>query len=132
MLRRSPLRRKTRLRSRKPMRQRRAVRRRETRVRDTPRMLFVKTLPCCCPQPHVCVGATEAHHAGKKPGMKLKANDDTVIPLCTQGHQQCEDFHGPFSRFDHDSMRAWLDAQIARARELWDRRTSVQCVEIAF
>lgn len=132
---RSPLRRRTPLqpggyiRRKTRIRARRARPRRESRVRDTVYMLFVKTLPCCCPQPHQCEngpdvppGQVEAHHAGKKPGYGLKCSDRETIPLCTLGHRQCESFAGPFRRFGREQMRAWIAERIAETQALWERR----------
>jgi hypothetical protein len=132
--RRTPLRR-----SRKPIRQRRAKPRRDGRVRDTERMLWIKKLRCCAPQPHVCwnspdvePGQVECHHAGKKPGMGIKADDDTGIPLCSLAHRQCESYSGPFRGWTGEQMRGWHDQQIAETRALWDRRASQPHVEMAF
>jgi hypothetical protein len=121
--------RRARLRSRTPLRRSKPMRgpskkrsRYRPRPRDTERMLWIRTLPCCAPQPHVCEWHIEAHHAGKKPGLRMKAPDDTCIPLCLLAHRQCETFSGPFRDFDGEAMRAWQDAQIAHYRDLWEQR----------
>lgn len=93
-----------------------------TRERDTPYMLWCKTLPCLlAPYQHLdavgrCDGPTEADHAGKR-AMGRKAPDTTVIPLCrlhhVARHIKGNDF---FRALDHDATRAWLDAMIAQVQ----------------
>lgn len=92
-------------------------------------MLWIKTLPCCAPGPHVCHRIVQAHHAGKNPGMRLKAPDDTCIPLCKQAHTDLDAMAGVFRDFDGESLRAWQDERIAHYRALWEQRQAAKNAE---
>lgn len=101
------------------------------RPRETERMLWIKTLPCCAPGPHECHRIIEAHHAGPKPGMGRKAPDDTCIPLCRQAHSQIDAFSGPFRDFDRARMRSWQDEQVANYQALWEQQQAARLSENA-
>lgn len=49
---------------------------------------FVRNLPCCiCDRP----GPNEAHHAGQVRGVAIKADDLTVVSLCSTHHREFHD-----------------------------------------
>lgn len=114
-----PLERRTRLRSR------RASPRRSSRVLDAAYRAWVRRQPCCARSlpGHRCDGPIEGDHAGRR-GRGQKADDATMIALCQLAHQQRDAFHGPFRTFDHDSMRSWLDDQVAAHQERYARRAA--------
>jgi len=103
-----PLERRTRLRPR------RATPRRSERVYDPAYRAWVRRQPCAARAlpGHRCDGPIEGDHTGRR-AMGRKADDATMIALCQLAHQQRDAFHGVFATFDHDAMRAWLDAQVA-------------------
>lgn len=111
MKRSEPLKRRTRLATRRP----RA--RRSGRVHNPHFLAFVHTLPCAARsvQGHRCDGRIEADHAGERP-VGRRADDRTCIPLCMLGHRERTDFAGAFRGFDRVHMRGWLDEQIARTQ----------------
>lgn len=63
-----------------------------------------------------CEGRIEAHHAGKNPGVAMKAGDDTAVPLCRKHHRQLTDHSGSFRAFDRAYMRAIQDRWIAETQ----------------
>jgi hypothetical protein len=63
-----------------------------------------------------CRGRIEAHHAGPRPGVAMKADDTTTIPLCTQHHREWHGATGPFKHWTKDQRRAWSDAMIDLTR----------------
>jgi hypothetical protein len=65
-------------------------------------------------------GAVEAHHAGVKPGVGLKADDRTSIPLCHKHHRELEDKSGKFRGRTKSMMREWEDARIAETQAAWE------------
>lgn len=108
LARKTPLRRKTRLRARGDT----AYRRRE---RDLDYMRWVITLPCAArrlPERDPCSGRVEADHAGRRPGVGMKAADRTCIPLCSKHHRHRDNFHGMFRTWTGAQMRVWLDSVI--------------------
>jgi hypothetical protein len=106
---RTPLRRRTPLRSRAaaaPAAKRQS--KYKSRSRHTAYMLWVKCQPCLMRGVWgSCEGCVEADHAGPR-GAGRKAHDSTVIPLCHYHHQA--------SRFPRSwpqaQRRAWLHAAI--------------------
>lgn len=68
-----------------------------------------------------CSGRVEADHAGKKPAGWRKAPDRTCIPMCKKHHRERETFSGMFRHWDKESMRRWLDARIAVTQGEYDR-----------
>lgn len=105
-MKRTPLKRKTRLKQRATRRpdKRSAYRSRE---RDTAFMLWVKTLPCMAEKLSPCGGVIEADHTGGR-GIGRKADDRTCIPLCTRHHRERTDWTGPFKTWSQEEMRAFL------------------------
>lgn len=106
MLRRTPLRRKARLR---PRSKRNSYARRQ---RDPEYMAFVRRLPCSVSWPHGCQGPVEAHHAGERP-FGRKAPDWTCLPLCHKAHH---DWHSGGSTWKGVDRRAWASEQIGLHR----------------
>ena len=67
----------------------------------------------CCLAGPTCRGRIEAHHAGRKPGLALKAPDDTCVPLCRNHHADVTERKGPFAGRTREEMRVTQDAWIA-------------------
>lgn len=109
-MKRSPLKRKTRIKPRSTTK--------KTRPRNVPYMLWVKTLPCAAGymDGHLCSGPIHAHRAGERPGIGMKAPDETCIPLCEHHHQAWHAAHRPFEALHHHQRRAWSDRIIAETR----------------
>lgn len=104
-MKRSPLKRKTPLRSRS----------KRTKYARRPRALgymqWVKTQPCSVRGNGECGGPVEADHAGAR-GIGQKAPDATCIPLCRKHHRERTDMHGCFADLGAQAMRIWCDQQI--------------------
>jgi hypothetical protein len=76
-------------------------------------MAAVRSLPCCAPaSAYRCGGSVEPHHAGRRPGVAMKADDSTCIPLCTVHHRQWHDANGAFKGWVKAQRFAWADEQI--------------------
>lgn len=58
-------------------------------------------------------GRTEAHHAGKNPGIGMKAPDRTAIPLCSKHHAELTAKRGTFRLFAREALRDWQDCRSA-------------------
>jgi hypothetical protein len=119
---RTPLRRYARLESRHPMRKRARKPRRVSTPEDRAYMDFIRTLACCAPMPHLCRGCIDPHHAGIKPGLGLKAPDDTCIPMCRRSHREWEDHAGQFRGWTREQRREWQDYQIVVYQAMWSAR----------
>lgn len=92
------------------------------RPRDTPRMLWVKSQPCCAytiaPLDH-CEGVVEADHAGVH-GLSRKCDDSACIPLCVRHHRSPglrSILHG---QLGPGELRTWLNQMVAFYQRLWD------------
>lgn len=121
------------------------------RERDTPRMLWVKSLPCCVslirmgmsvgadrvapavagdwlgPMPDACNGPVHAHHAGEH-GTGNKAPDDAVIPLCEHHHADITNRgrrHGAFSDWPRGAVKRWELAMVAIYQERYAARSDL-------
>jgi hypothetical protein len=99
------------------------------RPRDTARMLWVKSLPCCAytgPWPAMliwpCEGVVEADHAGGGSGMGRKADDSTVIPLCQRHHRSPGLEHLVYGHVPHGTVRRWKAERAEHYRKLYDER----------
>lgn len=70
----------------------------------------VAALPCvvCGRWP-----AGEAHHAGRRPGIAMKASDHTTIPLCHRHHVEWHAAGGFCKGWDRARRRDWQDERIA-------------------
>ncbi len=97
------------------------------RAREDPEYLArVRSLPCLLSGRGGCYGPVEAHHAGKRPGMGLKAADRTAVPLCRAHH--VSHWHacaGAFKGWDREKRREWSDEAIRVTRALLERRMDV-------
>jgi hypothetical protein len=114
---RKPLARKARLRAKSWMKRRRP-RRLERAGSDVARLDWTRSQPCLLWGPE-CQGRTEAHHAGKNPGVGMKASDDTAVPLCSLHHRQITNHTGPFkagSALAAEGLRALQDGWIAETQ----------------
>lgn len=88
----------------------RATPRRSERVADRAYLDAVHRLPCWAYltiEEHICAGPIEADHAGARP-LGRKADDSTCIPLCQLAHRQRTDWTGPWKKWDKAAMRRWL------------------------
>ena len=101
------------------------------RPRDSERMMFVKSLRCAAKTYSMtwrvdcstaCGGPIEADHMGQRP-VGRKAPDDTCGPLCRDHHVERTAHTGMFKHATRAELRQWMDAVIARTRELYERRT---------
>lgn len=120
------------LRRGKPLRAKRwGIKPRRPRRLDTAQsnpafLSWVHGEPCCLASER-CKGRIEAHHAGRKPGMALKAADDTCVPLCTQHHGELTARRGAFAGMRREALRAlqddWVAATFGRYLAHGSRRT---------
>lgn len=114
-MKRTPLKRKSTL---KRTQMRRWPKRNPTPPEDLAYMDRVRRLPCCARHLSQCSGRITAHHAGKKPGMRIKADVSTCIPLCAGHHMfGIESFSGVFRDWTREQARKWQDEQIEKTRE---------------
>lgn len=91
---------------------------------------------CCAPRIYVGPpggemsldhrGPVQAHHAGRKPGTALKADDSTCIPLCDAHHRQWHDANGVFKGWTKAERRMWADAAIADVQGILGRARLVR------
>lgn len=109
---------------RSPMRRKRA-RRIERGLGDPAYLDFVRTLPCAvgrsCWRAYVCQGTIHAHHAGRRPGIAMKAPDNTAIPLCADHHRAWHDASGVFARLTKMERFAWSQRAIAETQAACER-----------
>jgi hypothetical protein len=80
---------------------------------DPKYLVLVRELPCLAAEldgPD-CGGAIQAHHAGRRPGVALKAHDHSAIPLCSIHHTSFHQLSPPF-RMPRARLRAWQDRAI--------------------
>jgi hypothetical protein len=85
---------------------------------------FVRGLPCFFDGAiiSVCEGRVHAHHAGRRPGVGMKAPDDTAIPLCDKHHRAFHDHRPPFAGLSKFELFAWSMRVMAETRAAWERR----------
>lgn len=121
MLRRAALTRRTPLKRRARLRPRRDRPRRRPTPADPEYLARVRTLRCAAPHgPSGCHGAIEAHHAGPR-GLGQRADDRTAIPLCRYHHRAWHDGRGVFADWAHEVRAVWVAAVIAETqRQLED------------
>jgi hypothetical protein len=89
-------------------------------------MELIHRMPCCCElgvsrdgknyADSMCGGDIEANHAGEKPGVGLKAPDDTCIPMCNLHHRDWTDHNGLFRYWARNERRARADKMIDATR----------------
>lgn len=121
LARRTPLKRKTRLRPRS------LTKKHARRERDRDYLDFIRWCKCCLEGTSTfsCTGSVEADHAGGigTRGLSLREPDSTSIPLCRGHHRQRT---GTVNRFGHfkgwttDQMRVWCERQIKFHRTLYE------------
>jgi len=68
-------------------------------------------------------GRIHAHHAGRKPGVAMKAVDDTAIPLCEHHHRCWHDATGLFRGLTKMERFAWSIQAIAATQAAYKART---------
>lgn len=73
---------------------------------------------CCMAGPR-CSGRIEAHHAGRKQGVGMKASDDTCVPLCSRHHRELTEHRGAFAGMSREQLRATQDEWIAATFGRW-------------
>lgn len=75
---------------------------------------WVKTQRCRMHMQDPCVDGfgVDPHHAGKKPGMGMKADDGTCIPMCRKHHRAWHDLAPLFRRMSREQRDAWRERQI--------------------
>lgn len=88
--------------------------------KDVAFVSWVKRQSCVLRQLAECYGEIEAHHAGKKPGRGLKADDRTCIPLCHKHHMELGALSGFFKGWVGDELRRWQDTLIEETQEAYD------------
>jgi hypothetical protein len=112
-----PLRARKRMKRKTPMKAK-PPRRLKTVQSDPDYLAWVRTLSCvlACVAECLCNGPVEAHHAGRRPGTGIKADDRTAIPLCTKHHRCWHDMTGPFALHDKAARRDWADRRIAETQ----------------
>ena len=101
----------------KPLRRRKWMRARRPRRldrvgSDVAYLDWVRTQPCLAKRFGTCGGRIEAHHAGKNPGVGMKAPDRTAVPLCSRHHADLTAHRGGF-RAPAAIRRLWQDEWIA-------------------
>lgn len=122
MKRSSPLKRRSRLVTRTPL-ARTAMRRKPTRAKpgeDPAYLERVRGLACCAralSDKYRCSGATQAHHAGERPGVAMKCDDRETHSFCVRHHDDWHAARGPFREWTRARRRAWSDEMIARTQE---------------
>jgi len=99
------------------------------RERDTDRMVWIKSQPCCAPLIAAratlpvdfgpCDGVVEADHAGAR-GLGRKAGDDTCIPLCVRHHRAPGLAALLPASFPRGELRDLKNRMIARFRGGWE------------
>jgi hypothetical protein len=82
---------------------------------DIARLDWTRAQPCMLWGPE-CQGRSEAHHAGKNPGVGMKAGDATAVPLCGRHHRQITDKTGRFRSMSREEMRDLQDEWVADAQ----------------
>jgi hypothetical protein len=85
-------------------------------MRDPVYLRNVRGLPCVLAGTRVCNGRIHAHHAGPRPGMGIKAADDTAIPLCAQHHQEWHNAGGFFRLLNDVTRERWVSDAIQATR----------------
>jgi hypothetical protein len=101
---------------------------------DPAYLAWVRTQPCVLDTNHhsvihpwdgfcACEGRTHAHHAGRKPGVAMKADDSTAIPLCDRHHRQWHDANGVFAGLTKLQRFAWSQRAIADTQGRYSERS---------
>lgn len=103
------------------------------RPRDTPRMLFVKTMICSvvtlpppwCARPTPCAGVMEADHMRHDHGLSHKGHDDGVAPMCNLHHRERTDGCGTFKLATKFVERSWRELAIENARIQYELHAAI-------
>lgn len=93
--------------------------RRLTRAGSDPAYLaWVKTQPCLAQKyaTALCRRPIHAHHAGRRPGVAMKADDSTAIPLCELHHADWHNAGGVFRGLTKLQRFAWSMRAIAETQ----------------
>ena len=69
------------------------------------------------------MGPTDPHHAGRKPGMRMKAPDRTCIALCRKHHGAWDDLGIPFKNWTIERRWEWAYEQIQIHQTRYDSRS---------
>lgn len=117
LTRRTPLRRKT------PLRSRSLTKKYALRDRDRDYLDFIRWCKCCLhdASEFACSGRVEADHAGPRPKGQ-KCDDTEAIPLCTTHHRHRTgtiNRAGHFKEWTKQQIREWCDRQIRFYRNLY-------------
>lgn len=124
LIRRTPMKRRKRLDGVPRGIERKPPRESKRRPRDPAYLAAVRRLPCRLASDGKCLGAVQAHHAGVKPGMGIKAPDDTAIPLCMWHHGAFHGASGFFRDMRAGDRRRWQEQQITAVRQLLVKPTN--------
>lgn len=119
-MKRTPLKRRTALVTRKAIK-RTAIARRATRPKpgqDKEYLARVRLMPCVGARLSSCEGhGVDPHHAGRRPGVAMKAPDASAIPMCRHHHDRFHDAQYPFKDWNKERRREWQDEQIRLTQE---------------
>jgi hypothetical protein len=85
-------------------------------MKDPVYLANVRGLPCLLAWTKKCLGRIQAHHAGERPGIAMKAPDDTAVPLCGRHHVEWHNAAGHFSAMDKAGRRLWAESAIDATR----------------
>jgi hypothetical protein len=111
---RTPLKRTTRLERHSPLRPH-APRRRRGMKRSSRYLAWIRTQPCLCGDVHVCCGIVESHHHPEVgAASEARWNDYRAVPLCTLAHGQYHRERDTFASYSINFERA-----IARLQQLY-------------
>jgi hypothetical protein len=135
-MKRSPLKRKAKLRQVQPlrrlhpMRQQTLVKRDRGDLDDPAYLDYIRAQMCRAPGLPTHKGG-DPHHArhderGAGIGANLKAHDHRAISLCREHHTDIDAFSGPFKGWDKQRMHAWVDEQIAKQRAAYLSKIEAQ------
>ncbi len=102
-----------------PARKTRMKRRRPRTVVDVARRDWCRAQPCIVSIGYgQCAGPIDPHHAGKNPGVGMKAPEDTTVPCCRRHHEAITGQvggYGPFQALGEAGRRALQDEWIAES-----------------
>lgn len=116
--------------ARKPLRRSYMKKRRPRRLSrpgsDPAYLEWVRSLACCVYwigglNWNGCDQRVHAHHAGRRPGVSMKADDKTAIPLCDRHHRQWHDANGVFAGLSKLERFAWSVRAIAATQAARER-----------
>lgn len=89
-------------------------------MKDTKRLKWIRSLPCCIPD-HQCEGEIEVHHQAGA-GMALKHDDSKIMPLCHKGHiEERHRLRGYFKGWTKARIKAWEAEMVAKYQALYEQ-----------